>query len=96
MLRFARYGFAALMLAVSALAFGPLSSPAFAAADGEARSKAGWPKPTRSVKPNEKLCKYKFSDGEKTVWICDKAVPCCEWEAIGNYVKCGTTFSGCL
>lgn len=69
---------------------------AFAAADGEARSKSGWPNPTRSVKPGEKVCKYKFSDGERTVWICDKAVPCCEWEAIGNYVKCGTTITGCL
>ncbi len=68
----------------------------FAAAPGEARSKSGWPKPTRSVKPGEKMCRYKFSDGERTVWICDKNVPCCEWEAIGNYVKCGTTFSGCL
>ena len=78
-------------LALSAAA--PL---AFAAAEGEARSKTGWPKPTRSLKSNEKLCKYKFSDGERTVWICDKAVPCCEWEAIGNYVKCGSTVTGCL
>lgn len=69
---------------------------AFAAAEGEARSKSGWPKPTRSLRSNEKLCRYKFSDGERTVWICDKAVPCCEWEAIGNYVKCGTTITGCL
>ncbi|MBU2581807.1 MAG: hypothetical protein KJ622_08825 [Alphaproteobacteria bacterium] len=82
---------AASMLALS------LSAPAvLAAADGEARSKSGWPKPTRSLKANEKVCKYKFSDGERTVWICDKAVPCCEWEAIGNYVKCGTTVTGCL
>jgi len=74
----------------------PMTTVAQAAAEGEARSKSGWPKPTRSVKPGEKLCRYKFSDGERTVWICDKRVPCCEWEAIGNYVKCGTTFSGCL
>ncbi len=72
------------------------SPMAFAAAEGEARSKSGWPKPTRSLRKNEKLCRYKFSDGERTVWICDKAVPCCEWEAIGNYVKCGTTVTGCL
>ena len=85
----------AAVLAVS-LAVSFAAPAAFAAADGEARSKTAWPKPTRSVRPGEKLCRYKFSDGERTVWICDKAVPCCEWEAIGNYVKCGTTFSGCL
>lgn len=72
------------------------SLPAAHAADGEARSKAGWPKPTRSVKPSEKLCKFKFSNGERTVWICEKAQPCCEWEALNNYVKCGSTVSGCL
>lgn len=84
-------------LAAGALVAMTLSAPVvYAAADGEARSKSGWPKPTRSLKSNEKLCKYKFSDGERTVWICDKAVPCCEWEAIGNYVKCGTTITGCL
>lgn len=84
-------------LTLSAVLVISLCAPAaFAAAEGEARSKSGWPKPTRSLKSNEKLCKYKFSDGERTVWICDKAVPCCEWEAIGNYVKCGTTVTGCL
>lgn len=85
----------AIALAAS-LAVSLAGPTAFAAAEGEARSKKAWPKPTRKVRPGEKLCRYKFSDGERTVWICDKAVPCCEWEAIGNYVKCGTTFSGCL
>lgn len=84
------------VILAAAMAAAVLTPPAFAAVEGEARSKAGWPKPTRSLRANEKLCKYRFSDGERTVWICDKAVPCCEWEAIGNYVKCGTTFSGCL
>ncbi len=83
----------ALALAVS-VSFA--SFPAAYAAEGEARSKAGWPKPTRSVKPNEKLCKFKFSNGERTVWICEKAQPCCEWEALNNYVKCGSTVAGCL
>ncbi|MEQ1718253.1 MAG: hypothetical protein ABL907_20110 [Hyphomicrobium sp.] len=67
-----------------------------AAAEGEARSKAGWPKPSRAVKKSEKVCKYKFGDGERTVWICDKAEPCCEWEALNKYVKCGSTVTGCL
>lgn len=66
------------------------------AAEGEARSKSGWPKPTRSVKPHEKVCKMKFSDGERVAWICDKAEPCCEWEALNKYVKCGSTITGCL
>jgi hypothetical protein len=66
------------------------------AAEGEARSKAGWPKATRALKKSEKLCKMKFSDGERTVWICDKAEPCCEWEALNKYVKCGSTVTGCL
>lgn len=66
------------------------------AAPGEARSKAGWPKPTRSVAPGEKLCRYKFGDGERTVWICKKEEPCCEWEALNKYVKCGSTWTGCL
>lgn len=70
--------------------------PAAHAAEGEARSKSGWPKPTRSLKPGEKLCNYKFSNGERTVWICEKAQPCCEWEALNNYVKCGSTVTGCL
>lgn len=77
------------------LAGGLMSAPAFAA-EGEARSKAGWPKPTRALKKNEKMCKMKFSDGERTVWICDKAEPCCEWEALNKYVKCGSTITGCL
>lgn len=66
------------------------------AAEGEARSKTGWPKATRALKKNEKLCRMKFSDGERTVWICDKAEPCCEWEALNKYVKCGSTVTGCL
>ncbi len=66
------------------------------AAEGEARSMQGWPKPTRSVRPGEKLCKMKFGDGERTVWICRQEEPCCEWEALNHYVKCGSTVTGCL
>ncbi|PPD31247.1 MAG: hypothetical protein CTY20_00440 [Hyphomicrobium sp.] len=73
-----------------------ISTPATYAADGEARSKIAWPKPTRSVKPNEKVCRHKFSNGERTVWICEKAQPCCEWEQLNYYVKCGSTVTGCL
>ncbi|MEW5964887.1 MAG: hypothetical protein AB1749_15160 [Pseudomonadota bacterium] len=72
------------------------AAPLAQAAPGEAASKTGWPKPTQSVKPDQKLCKYKFSDGTHKVWVCAKAEPCCEWEALGNYVKCGSTITGCL
>ena len=82
-----------LALAVS-MTFAAL--PVSHAAEGEVRSKSGWPKPARTLKPGEKLCKFKFSNGERTVWICEKAQPCCEWEALNNYVKCGSTVTGCL
>lgn len=81
-------------IAAVSLSVGAVS--AVSAAEGEARSKSGWPKPTRSVKPGEKVCKHKFSNGERTVWICQKAEPCCEWEALNYYVKCGSTVTGCL
>ncbi len=84
-------------LTVVALIAALAAAPTVAlSADGEARSKAGWPKPTRSVKPGEKLCRYKFSNNEHTVWVCQKAEPCCEWEALNYYVKCGSTITGCL
>lgn len=73
-----------------------MSATAVAAAEGEARSMTAWPKPTRALKKNEKVCKMKFGDGERTVWICDKAEPCCDWEALNKYVKCGSTITGCL
>lgn len=82
---------------LAAVLIAALAAPAVAiAAEGEARSKAGWPKTTRAPKANEKVCKMKFSDGERTVWLCDKAEPCCEWEALNKYVKCGSTITGCL
>jgi hypothetical protein len=60
---------------------------------------AGFAQEKKSSAPkagkNEKVCTYKFPDGEKRSWVCDKAVPCCAWDAI-KYVKCGTTITGCL
>lgn len=92
-----RTGTAVMLAMALSVASLPVASLAPAsAAEGEARSKIGWPKPTRAAKPGEKVCKYKFGNGERTVWICDKAQPCCEWEALNNYVKCGSTVTGCL
>ena len=81
----------------TALVVALVAAPSIAfAAEGEARSMAGWPKPSRSVGPGEKLCKMKFGDGEHTVWVCKKEEPCCEWELLNKYVKCGSTVTGCL
>jgi len=52
------------------------------------------PAPVKAGK-DQKVCTHKFPDGQKTSWVCDKAVPCCAWDAI-KYVKCGTTWSACL
>jgi len=94
MIALVRLGAAALAVAALVATAIPTATVAVAA-DGEARSMSTWPKPTRKVKSGEKLCRYKFPTGERAVWVCDKQVPCCAWDAI-NYVKCGTTFSGCL
>lgn len=83
-------------LKIAVIAAVALTPALAAAAPGEARSKAGWPKPSQSVGAGEKLCRYKFSDGERTVWVCKKEEPCCEWEALNKYVKCGSTITGCL
>jgi hypothetical protein len=42
-----------------------------------------------------KVCKYKFPNGEKRSWTCEKAQPCCAWDQI-QYTKCGSTITGCL
>jgi hypothetical protein len=56
------------------------------------------PKKAATVKagPGEKVCRVKLQyTGEVRTWVCPKDVPCCVWHEI-NYVKCGTTFTGCL
>ena len=83
----------AIAVAAVLLAFAPAAT--VMAAEGEVRSTKSWPKPSRAAGKDEKVCKYQFPSGEKTVWVCDKAVPCCAWDEI-SYVKCGTTFTGCL
>lgn len=47
------------------------------------------------VGKDEKLCNYRFPSGERRQWVCKKVEPCCAWDAI-NYVKCGSTITGCL
>jgi hypothetical protein len=78
----------AMTLAASALAFGPVS----------AQQPAPAKKPAATVKAGkgEKVCRVKLQySGEVKTWVCKKEEPCCVWHEI-NYVKCGSTITGCL
>jgi hypothetical protein len=45
---------------------------------------------------DEKVCRVKLQyTGETRTWVCRKEEPCCVWHEI-NYVKCGSTITGCL
>jgi hypothetical protein len=44
----------------------------------------------------QKVCRVKLQySGEVKTWVCKKEEPCCVWHEI-NYVKCGSTITGCL
>jgi hypothetical protein len=44
----------------------------------------------------EKVCRVKLKySGEVKTWVCKSEEPCCVWHEI-NYVKCGSTITGCL
>ena len=44
----------------------------------------------------EKVCRIKMKySGELKTFVCKKEEPCCAWHEI-NYVKCGSTITGCL
>ena len=44
----------------------------------------------------QKVCRVKLQyTGEVRTGLCPKEVPCCVWHEI-NYVKCGSTITGCL
>ena len=65
---------------------------AFAPTAGIAQQKA------QSVKAGkgQKVCRVKLKySGETKSWVCKKEEPCCVWHEI-NYVKCGSTITGCL
>jgi hypothetical protein len=56
------------------------------------------PKKTQQAKAGkgEKVCRVKLQySGEVKAWVCRKEEPCCVWHEI-NYVKCGSTITGCL
>ena len=79
------FGIAAMSIALA------LASPAAMAKD-KAKS-SGWP--AAKAGKGEKVCRYKCPTGDKRAWVCKKEEPCCAWDAI-NYVKCGSTITGCL
>lgn len=64
----------------------PAKAPAKKSAAAQSSPKAG---------AGEKVCRHKFPSGEKRSWVCKKEEPCCAWDEI-NYVKCGSTITGCL
>lgn len=90
MSRFALGASAIVLAAGLALGYG-MPSPHAQAAKPKASAK------TTSIKvgPGLKVCRYKFPNGEKRSWTCEKAQPCCAWDAI-QYTKCGSTVTGCL
>jgi len=67
-----------------------------AAPAGAQQKEAKAPKSsTLKAGKDEKVCNYRFPSGERRQWVCKKVEPCCAWDAI-NYVKCGSTITGCF
>ena len=89
MVRFA-LGASTLLLAAG-LAFGASVSATQAQDAKPKASKAAATKADAGMK----VCKYKFPNGEKRSWTCEKAQPCCACDQI-QYTKCGSTITGCL
>ena len=85
-----------MIMAVAVAGFALSATPVVVQSDAVAQSKK---KANKAKKPkvgkDQKMCRYKFPDGERRSWVCHKAVPCCAWDAI-KYTKCGTTITGCL
>ena len=79
----------AALLCASLCSTGPLM------AQDAAKPAAKAAAPAAKVGAGKKVCNYKFPDGEKRSWVCDKEQPCCAWDLI-KYVKCGSTVTNCL
>lgn len=78
-----------------ALGFCLLAPVAVVAQEAKAPAKAVKAASTPKAGKDQKVCRYRFPDGESRSWVCDKAQPCCAWDAI-KYVKCGSTITNCL
>jgi hypothetical protein len=51
---------------------------------------------TAKAGKGEKVCRIKMKySGDIKTFVCKKDEPCCAWHEI-NYVKCGSTVTGCL
>ena len=82
-------------LAGLVLATSLILPPAVFAQEAKAPAKATKAASTPKAGKDQKVCRYRFPDGEQRSWVCDKAQPCCAWDAI-KYVKCGSTITNCL
>jgi hypothetical protein len=69
----------------------PLCPPAVHAQQAAAKKSA-----TVTAGKGQKVCRVKLKySGEVRTWVCKQEEPCCVWHEI-NYVKCGSTITGCL
>lgn len=83
-------------LAALALTAAFVVPPAVLAQDAKAPpAKSSKAQSTPKIAKDQKLCRYRFPDGERRTWVCQKEQPCCAWDAI-KYVKCGSTITNCL
>ncbi len=79
-----------LMIATGALALAPATPEAQQTKTQQSK------KSTVKAGKGEKVCRVKLQySGEVRTWVCRKEEPCCVWHEI-NYVKCGSTITGCL
>jgi hypothetical protein len=84
----------ALALLTLAIGFGALVLVPMAPLPTQAASKNK--SATVKAGKGEKVCRIKMKySGETKTFVCKKAEPCCAWHEI-NYVKCGSTITGCL
>jgi hypothetical protein len=77
-------------LALAALVCSPAALMAQDAPKAKAKAAA-----SAKAGAGQKVCNYKFPDGEKRTWVCERDQPCCAWDLI-KYVKCGSTITKCL
>jgi len=85
-----------LMAMAAALAVG-LAGVAYSTAPAQAQqSTVKTAAATPKAGKGEKVCRVKLKySGELKTWVCKTEEPCCVWHEI-NYVKCGSTITGCL
>jgi hypothetical protein len=77
----------AVAMGAATLTLAPTGSYAQQSSSKSAAVKAG---------KGEKVCRVKLKySGENRSWVCKTEEPCCVWHEI-NYVKCGSTITGCL